>query len=96
MSKYSVAAFLAQTGQRDEKNGAFELENPHTLEINLDGKIWSKLGAMIGYTGNIDISRQGLREQGLSKIISKALTGEGMTLMKAEGKGKLYLADNFL
>jgi uncharacterized protein (AIM24 family) len=94
MSKYTISEFIKETAQKDERNGFFELESPHTLEINLQGKVWAKLGSMVGYTGNIDIQRQGLREQGLMKVLGKALTGEGMTLMKAEGQGKLYLADN--
>lgn len=92
--KYSVAEFVRQTSQRNEENNFFDLESSQTLEVNLNGSVWAKLGAMIAYKGNISFKRQGLAEQGLSMVFKKMLSGEGMTLMKAEGTGKLYLADN--
>lgn len=92
--KYSVAEFVRQTSQRNEENNFFDLESSQTLEVNLNGSVWAKLGAMIAYKGNISFKRQGLSEQGLSMVFKKMLSGEGMTLMKAEGTGKLYLADN--
>lgn len=92
--KYSVAEFVRQTSQRNEENNFFDLESSQTLEVNLNGSVWAKLGAMIAYKGNISFKRQGLAEQGLSMVFKKMLSGEGMTLMKAEGTGRLYLADN--
>ena len=92
--KYSVAEFVRQTSQRNEENNFFDLESSQTLEVNLNGSVWAKLGAMIAYKGNISFKRQGLSEQGLRMVFKKMLSGEGMTLMKAEGTGKLYLADN--
>lgn len=65
MSRYTIAQFVAATAQKDEARGKFELENPYTLEVNLDGRVWSKAGAMIGYVGRIKFTRQGLMEQGL-------------------------------
>lgn len=92
--KYAVAEFIKETSKRNEENSFFELESSQTLEINLNGSVWTKLGAMIAYYGNIAFKRQGLSEQGMNMVFKKMLSGEGMTLMKAEGQGKLYLADN--
>jgi uncharacterized protein (AIM24 family) len=92
--KYAVAEFIKETSKRNEENSFFELESSQTLEINLNGSVWTKLGAMIAYYGDIAFKRQGLSEQGMNMVFKKMLSGEGMTLMKAEGKGKLYLADN--
>jgi uncharacterized protein (AIM24 family) len=38
--------------------------------------------------------REGILEHGLGTAFKKAFTGEGASLMKANGKGKLYLADS--
>ena len=43
MSKYSIKNFVETTKQRDDKNEFFELETPHTLELNLNGKAWMKV-----------------------------------------------------
>ena len=36
---------------------------------------------------------KGLLDQGLGGLLKKTLTGEGMSLMKIEGQGRVYLAD---
>jgi uncharacterized protein (AIM24 family) len=89
----SIAEFVAATCQKDEFHDKFELENPHLLEVNLQGKVWAKAGAMIAYTGNITFTREGVLEHGVGKMFKKAVTGEGAALMKMEGQGRVYLAD---
>lgn len=93
MSKYSLASFLESTRQRDDKNEFFELENAHTLEVNLNGKVWTKKGSMVGYVGNIKFERQGMMAGGLGNMFKKAISGEGVSLMSASGEGRVYLAD---
>ncbi len=93
MSKYSINTFLNETAQDDSAREPFELENPYLLEVNLNGLVWSKLGSMIGYTGNVKFERQGVMEGGLGKMFKKAVTGETNPLMKAEGQGRVYFAD---
>lgn len=93
MSRYSMDEFVNQTKQQDKGEGLFELETPRMLEINLNGQIWAKAGAMVSYRGNIKFEREGILEHGLGKMFKKALTGEGTALMKANGNGKLYVAD---
>ncbi|WP_442594367.1 AIM24 family protein [Neobacillus sp. D3-1R] len=93
MSRYSLNEFVQQTKQQDKGEGLFELETPRMLEINLNGQVWAKAGAMVSYRGNIKFEREGVLEHGLGKMFKKALTGEGTSLMKANGTGKLYLAD---
>ncbi|MEK5331708.1 MULTISPECIES: AIM24 family protein [unclassified Lysinibacillus] len=93
MGKYSLNDFVNTTQQNDHVNEYFELETERVLEVNLDGEVWSKMGAMISYIGDIKFERERVLEHGLSKMFKKALTGEGTQLMKAKGKGRLYLAD---
>jgi uncharacterized protein (AIM24 family) len=94
MGKYSIDEFIDSTGQRDLEEGTFELERDRLLEINLEGKIWTKMGSMVAYLGDIKFTREGVMEHGIGKMLKKAVTGEGVSLTKAEGTGKLYLADS--
>lgn len=93
MSVYSLANFLQHSAQDADLPEAFQLESPHLLKIDLKGAAWTKMGTMIAYRGNIAFKREGMMEHGLGKLFKKALTGEGMTLTKAEGNGELFLAD---
>lgn len=93
MSNYSLHDFVQSHAQDDQASRHFELENPHLLEVNLNGRAWSKLGSMIAYIGNIRFEREGFLEHGIGKAFKRMVTGEGTTLMKMEGQGRVYLAD---
>ncbi len=93
MGRYSIKQFVENTGQKDLGQGNFELERDRLLEVNLDGRVWMKKGTMVAYNGDIRFTREGVLEHGLGKLVKKAVTGEGLSLTKAEGKGKLYLAE---
>ncbi len=94
LSKYSIEEFIKNTEQVDKGEGFFELETPRMLEVNLDGLVWAKMGSMVAYEGTVKFEREGIFEHGLSTMFKKAFTGEGASLMKANGKGKVYLADS--
>lgn len=93
MTRYSIQEFVTQTAQKDRGEGLFELESERLLEVNLDGLVWMKMGAMVAYAGQIRFTREGVLEHGIGKFLKKAVTGEGARLTKAEGTGRLYLAD---
>ena len=93
MSKYTIDEFIRQTKQNERGNEFFELETPRILEVNLNDMVWAKTGAMISYAGQIKFERERMLEHGLGKMFKKAFTGEGTSLMKATGNGRLYLAD---
>lgn len=93
MGRYSIEDFIQSTGEKDLNQGIFELERERLLEVNLEGMVWTKRGSMVAYTGDIVFTREGLFEHGIGTLVKKSLTGEGASLTKAEGKGKLYLAD---
>jgi len=88
-----LSQFLAQTGQKDHGHGLFELETPRFLEVNLNGRINTKMGSMVAYHGDIKFTREGMMDQGLGNLLKKAISSEGMRITYAEGTGKLYLAD---
>ncbi len=93
MSKYSLNEFVTKTAEKEHGQGFFELESERMLEINLSGMVWTKMGSMVAYNGDIKFKREGVLEHGIGKMLKKSLTGEGTKLTKAEGNGKLYLAD---
>ncbi len=98
MSRMTVNEFLEATAQQDRGQGFFELESPHLLEVNLDGashgNVWTKMGSMVAYRGNVKFTRQGMMQEGIGTFLKRQLTGEGAKLTKAEGTGKVYLADS--
>ncbi|QUW21065.1 AIM24 family protein [Sporosarcina sp. Marseille-Q4063] len=93
MSKYTIDEFIRQTKQDERGNEFFELETERILEVNLNDLVWAKTGSMISYAGQIKFERERMLEHGLGKMFKKAFTGEGTSLMKATGNGRLYLAD---
>lgn len=92
-NRYSVAEFVSSTSEQDRGQGLFEFETERLLEVNLNGMVWTKMGSMVAYTGSIKFTREGILEQGIGTLLKKAVSGEGARLTKAEGAGKLYLAD---
>lgn len=94
MNKYSIQSFVEETSQKEEKNGLFELETEHMLELNLNNQmIMLKSGAMVAYAGNIKFTREGILSKGIGNLIKKSVSGEGTTMMKTEGNGRVYAAD---
>ncbi|RKL67493.1 hypothetical protein CR203_09080 [Salipaludibacillus neizhouensis] len=93
MGKYSIDEFINQTKQDAGENNFFELETPRILEVNLTDLVWAKLGSMVSYSGDIKFEREKLLEHGAGRMVKKAFTGEASSLMKAQGRGQLYLAD---
>lgn len=94
MSKYSIKTFINETAQDESKNDFFQLESPYMLELNIENKtVMLKKGAMVAYDGNIKFEREGMFSKGFGNLLKKAVTGEGTTMMKASGTGKVYAAD---
>jgi uncharacterized protein (AIM24 family) len=93
MARYSIEEFVDRTGQQERGQGVFELENERILEINLAGTVWTKTGSMIAYRGGVKFTREGVLEHGIGRMLKKAVSGEGTRLTKAEGQGRIYLAD---
>jgi uncharacterized protein (AIM24 family) len=92
-SRYSLEAFVNKTLDRDLQQGLFELESDRMLDINLNGEVWIKMGAMVAYTGQVKFVREGLMDQGLGNLLKKAVSGEGTRLTKAIGNGSVFCAD---
>lgn len=93
-SRYGIADFVRRTTQRDRGEGVFELESERILELNLNGTVWMKLGAMVAYHGDVRFTRERMMEHGLGTMLKRALSGESTPLAKVEGQGTVYLADH--
>ncbi len=91
--RYSLNEFVEENRQQDRGQGKFELENARMLEVNLDGSVMIKTGAMVAYVGDVKFTREGILEYGIGRLLKKAVSGEGMRLTRATGHGKMYLAD---
>ena len=90
----TIEEFIRSTAQNDSARDYFQLENPRMLEVNLESMVWMKAGAMVAYVGQIKFTREGILEQGIGSLLKRTVSGEGAKLTKAEGRGKLYLADS--
>ena len=90
---FSLVDFVKDTGERDQPGDIFELESPKMLEAHVNGRLWTKLGAMVAYRGNLKFIREGMMEGGIGKMLKRAVSGEVSPLSKVEGNGRIYLAD---
>jgi uncharacterized protein (AIM24 family) len=71
---------------------AFALQNSKLLKVSLNQiQIQAKLGAMVAYQGDVKFEHAG--SGGMNRMIKKAVTGEGQSLMKVTGTGEVFLAD---
>jgi len=93
-ARYDLEAFVQAAEQKDRNEGVFELESERMLEVNLNNSmVWTKLGAMVAYRGNLKFTREGIFEQGIGNLLKKMVSADGARLTKVEGTGKLYAAD---
>ena len=78
--------------QETQSEQPFALQNSKLLKVSLDQiTIQAKAGAMVAYQGDVAFEHAG--SGGLSRMMKKAMTGEGTTLMKMSGTGEVFLAD---
>ncbi|WP_235214598.1 AIM24 family protein [Rhodococcus opacus] len=84
---------LMKNAERSGEPGTFVLQNPRMLKVDLagtSGHFFARQGSMVAYQGDVDFAYQG--SGGVGKFFKKALTGEGMSLMKVSGSGDVFLA----
>ncbi|HEV3002002.1 MAG TPA: AIM24 family protein [Solirubrobacteraceae bacterium] len=82
---------LAQFREQ-ESTESFSLQNSKLLKVELNQvTIQAKLGSMVAYQGDVTFEHAG--SGGMGRLIKKAVTGEGQSLMKITGTGEVFLAD---
>ena len=78
-------------GRFSEKEAkAIANQNAKLLRVRLGEPFMARQGSMVAYQGNVDFAFEG---GGASKFIKKALTGEGLPLMRCSGQGDVFLAE---
>lgn len=78
-------------GRFSEVDGAgAALQNSRLLRVRVGEAFMARQGAMVAYQGEVTFAYQG---GGASKFLKKAVTGEGLSLMRVEGNGDVFLAD---
>jgi uncharacterized protein (AIM24 family) len=78
--------------QETQSEQPFALQNSKLLKVSLNQvTIQAKAGSMVAYQGDVSFEHAG--SGGLSRMVKKAASGEGTTLMKMEGTGEVFLAD---
>src|SRR3954454_9553858 len=82
---------LAQYNET-QSTDTFTLQNSKLLKVSLSGHtIQAKAGSMVAYQGDVTFEHAG--SGGMGRMLKKALSGEGTTLMKMSGTGEVFLAD---
>ena len=75
-----------------ESTESFHRQNSKLLKVELNQvTIQAKLGSMVAYQGDVSFEHAG--SGGLGRMLKKAVTGEGQSLMKMTGTGEVFLAD---
>jgi uncharacterized protein (AIM24 family) len=78
--------------QETQSQEAFALQNSKLLKVSLNQiTIQAKLGSMVAYQGDVSFEHAG--SGGMGRMLKKAVTGEGQSLMKMSGTGEVFLAD---
>ena len=90
---YGINDLLDSAHTKRTTGRSFALQSDRMLDVKLNGKVWMRTGAMVGYQGIVKFTREGIFEHGVKKMVKKAVTKEGASLTKATGQGNVYLAD---
>jgi uncharacterized protein (AIM24 family) len=82
---------LAQFSETQSQD-AFALQNAKLLKVRLDEvTVQAKLGSMVAYQGEVTFEHAG--SGGIGRMLKKAMSGEGSSLMRISGTGEVFLAD---
>ncbi len=70
----------------------FALQNSKMLKVRLNGgTVLARQGSMVAYQGQVQFDYQSAG--GVGKMLKKAVTGEGVDLMRVTGNGDVFFAD---
>ena len=72
---------------------SLSLQNPRMLKVRLQSnELLARQGAMVAYQGAVEFVYEGAG--GMGRFLKKALTGEGVPLMRCRGTGDVFLAQD--
>jgi uncharacterized protein (AIM24 family) len=82
-----------QSFKESETGEAFSLQNERLLKVELASTtVQARAGSMVAYQGEVKFEHAG--SGGISRMMKRMATGEGVKLMKLSGSGEVFLADN--
>ena len=82
-----------QTFKETETGESFSLQNERLLKVELSQTtVQARAGSMVAYQGEVKFEHAG--SGGISRMMKRMATGEGVKLMKLSGSGEAFLADN--
>jgi uncharacterized protein (AIM24 family) len=82
-----------QTFKESETGESFSLQNERLLKVELERTtVQARAGSMVAYQGEVKFEHAG--SGGISRMMKRMATGEGVKLMKLSGTGEVFLADN--
>ncbi|MEU8952647.1 AIM24 family protein [Streptomyces sp. NPDC048489] len=64
-------------------------QNAKSIRYVVQGEMFARQGTMVAYRGSLKFERKG---QGLSGMLKRAVTGEGLPLMAVRGRGEAWFA----
>lgn len=76
--------------------GLLAKQNSKMIKASLaGGELFARQGTMVVYQGDARFEHEGVSFDGagLKKLVKKALTGEGLELMRVTGNGEVFFAD---
>ncbi|MEO9325672.1 AIM24 family protein [Nocardioides sp. C4-1] len=68
-----------------------QLQNAKMLRVRVTEPFMAQQGSMVAYQGNVTFAYQSAG--GVGKVLKRALTSEGLSLMRVEGQGDVFIAD---
>lgn len=74
----------------EKESAAVANQNRKLLRVRVGEPFLARQGSMVAYQGNVDFTFEG---GGAGKFLKKALTGEGLPLMRVSGQGDVFLAE---
>src|SRR3954462_10255569 len=86
------SSFFGNLEQGQQLPGHFALQNSKMLRVHLNGDVLARQGSMVAFQGQMEFDYEGAG--GIGKFMKKALTGEGVPLMRVKGQGLLFAAND--
>lgn len=75
------------------ENTNFQLETPRIMSAMVNDTLTAKAGSMVAYEGELSFTGKASAEGGIKGFVKEMATSESSPVMKVEGDGKVYLAD---
>ena len=84
--------FAPQNMEQQAKD-VFTLQNSKMLKVTVSNgrSVMAKQGSMVAFQGDVQFDYQSAG--GIGKMLKKAVTGEGVDLMRCSGHGDIFFAD---